>query len=49
MITIQTTTKWWGRQQGKDGCILTENVFKIHQQLHKVRLNAYHQPQAEQK
>jgi hypothetical protein len=35
-----------GRLQDKDCCVLTENLLRINQQHHKVRLNAYHQSQA---
>jgi hypothetical protein len=45
-LKIHNTTKGWGRLQDKDCYILRENALKIHEQLHKVRLNAYHQPQA---
>jgi hypothetical protein len=48
-IKIQTMSKGWGRQQDEDYYILIENVLKIHTLLLMVRLNAYHQPQAEYK
>jgi hypothetical protein len=38
-----------GRLQDKNTCILTENFLGIHQQYHKVRLNAYHQSRAGEK
>jgi hypothetical protein len=44
---IQNTTKVWGRQQGRDCCILTEIILKIHHKLSEIPLNAYHQPEAE--
>jgi hypothetical protein len=37
------------RQQDTDCSILTENALKIHQQHHKILLNAHYQPQAEEK
>jgi hypothetical protein len=38
--------KEWGRQQGKDSCILTENILEKFQQHHKVGLNVYHESHA---
>jgi hypothetical protein len=39
-------TNGWGRLQDGECSILTENAFRIYPQGHKVRLNAYNEPQA---